>query len=106
MLHYPDHSKYYLVYTDASDDACGAQLLEEHDGQELPLAFLSHTFTDMQQKCGTTEQEAYGIYCALPSGTLQGSDTVVCNDHKPLQKFLNGKNANNKVNRWSLELPT
>ena len=28
------------------------------------------------------------------------------NDHKPLVKFLNGKNANNKVNRWSLELAT
>ena len=28
------------------------------------------------------------------------------NDHKPLAKFLNGKNANNKVNRWGLELTT
>ena len=28
------------------------------------------------------------------------------NDHKPLTKFVNGKNANNKVNRWSLELAT
>ena len=26
------------------------------------------------------------------------------NDHKPLNKFLNGKNANNKANRWGLEL--
>ena len=28
------------------------------------------------------------------------------NDHKPLTKFLNGKNTNNKVNRWGLELAT
>ena len=28
------------------------------------------------------------------------------NNHKSLAKFLNGKNANNKVNRWSLELAT
>ena len=28
------------------------------------------------------------------------------NDHKPLNKFLNGKNANNKVNRWGLEVAT
>ena len=27
-------------------------------------------------------------------------------DHKLLHKFLNGKNANNKVNRWGLELAT
>ena len=46
ILHYPDPSKCYIVYTDASDDICGAQLLQEHNGQELPVAFLSHTFTD------------------------------------------------------------
>ena len=28
------------------------------------------------------------------------------NDHKLLVKFLNGKNKNNKVNRWSLKLAT
>ena len=31
---------------------------------------------------------------------------MVQNDHKPLAKFLNGKNANNKVNWWGLELAT
>ena len=35
---------------------------------------------------------------------LQGADIIVRNDHKPLAHFLNGKNTNNKVNRWSLEL--
>ena len=34
---------------------------------------------------------------------LQGADIIVHNEHKPLAKFLNGKNANNKVNRWGLE---
>ena len=37
---------------------------------------------------------------------LQGAEIIVCNDHKPLARFLNGKNANNKVNRWGLELAT
>ena len=35
---------------------------------------------------------------------LQGANVIVCNDHKPLARFLNGKNVNNKVNQWSLEL--
>ena len=34
------------------------------------------------------------------------ADIIVQNDHKPLVQFLNGKNTNNKVNRWSLELTT
>ena len=34
------------------------------------------------------------------------TDTIVRNDQKSLAKFLNGKNTNNKVNRWGLELAT
>ena len=102
----PRPSKCYIVYTDASDNACGAQLSQEHDCQELPVAFLSHMFTDIHWKWCTTEQEAYGIYYAVTKWNyyLQGSDIAGHNDHKPLHKFLNGKNANNKVNKWSLEL--
>ena len=40
ILHYPDPSKCYIVNMDASDDACGAQLSQDHDGQEHPVAFL------------------------------------------------------------------
>ena len=50
ILHYPDPNKKYIVYTDASDDACRAQLSQEHDGMEFPVAFLSHTFTETQRK--------------------------------------------------------
>ena len=93
------------MYTDASDDTCGTQLSQEYDGQELPVAFLLPTFTDIQQKLSNMEQRANGIYYAVTKWNyyLQGSDIVILNDHKPLEKFLNGKNTNNKVNRWSLE---
>ena len=64
ILNYPNLKKCYIVYTDASNDACGAQLSQEHDGTEFPIAFLSHTFTDTQWKWSTTEQEAYGVYYA------------------------------------------
>ena len=37
---------------------------------------------------------------------MQGANIMVKIDHKPLIQFLNGKNSNNKVNRWSLELAT
>ena len=65
-------------------------------------------FTETQRKWSTTEQEAYGVYYAVTKWNyyLQGADIIMRNDHKPLAKFLNGKNANNKVNRWGLELAT
>ena len=55
ILHYPDPDKKYIVYTDASDDAYGGQLSQEHDGTEFPVAFLLHTFTETQRKWSTTE---------------------------------------------------
>ena len=105
ILHYTIPNKRHKVYTDASDNAYRAQLSQEHNGSEFAIAFLSHTLLETQRKWSTTEQEAYGVYYAITKWNyyLQGADIIVRNDHKPLTKFLNGKNANNKVNRWGLE---
>ena len=86
ILHYPNPNRKYIVYTDASDDACRAQLSQEHNGTEFPVAFLSHTFTETQCKWSTTEQEAFGVYYAITKWNyyLQGADIIVWNDHKPL----------------------
>ena len=101
ILCYPNPNKRYMVYTDTSDDACRAQLSQEHNGSEFPITFLSHTFLETQRKWSMTEQEAYGVYYTITKWNyyLQGADITVRNDHKPLTKFLNEKNANNKVNR-------
>ena len=106
ILRYPDTTKPYIMYMDASDDACGAQLSQMHKEAEFPVAFLSHMFTDTQQRWSTPEQEVYGIYLAIKKRNyyLQGADIIVRNDHKPLAWFLNGKNENTKINRWGLEL--
>ena len=106
ILQYPDTTKPYIVYTDASDNACRAQLSQIHNGTEFPVAFLSHTFTDTQRRWSTPEQEAYSIYFTVKKWNyyLQGADIIVRNDHKPLAWFLNGKNKNTKINRWGLEL--
>ena len=83
ILYYPDPNRKYIVYTDASDDACGAQPLQEHDGMEFPIAFLSNTFTETQRKWCTTKQEANGVYYVITKWNyyLQGMDIIVKNDH-------------------------
>ena len=65
ILCYLDPNKNYIIYMDASDDVYGAQLSQEHDGTEFPIAFLSHTFTETQRKWSTTEQEVYGVYYTI-----------------------------------------
>ena len=108
ILCYTDPARRYIVYMDASNNECGAQLSQEYDGAKFPIAFLSNTFTRSQRKWNTPEQEVCRVYYATTKGNyyLQGTDIIVCNDHKPLAKFLIEKNANNKVNRWGLELVT
>ena len=61
ILCYPDPAKWYIVYTDASDDAFGAQLSQEHVGMEFLIALPFHTFMDKQTKWNTTKQEAYRV---------------------------------------------
>ena len=102
ILHYPDPTKQYIVYTDASDDACGAQLSQEHDGTEFSIAFISHTFTDTQRKWSTTKQEGYRVYYAVTNWNyyLQGAEVIVHNDDKPLAKFLNGKKKT-PITKWT-----
>ena len=58
ILCYANPNKKYIVYMDASDNSCGAQLTQEHNGIEFPMAFLSQTFSETQRKWSTTEQEA------------------------------------------------
>ena len=86
ILRYLDTTKPYIVYTDTSDDACGAQLSQIHDKTKFAVAFLSHTFTDTQRRWSTPEQEAYGIYFAIKKWNyyLQGADIIVRNNHKAL----------------------
>ena len=57
ILHYPNPNKMYIVYTDVSDDACRAQLSQEHNGTEFPVAFLSHTFMETQCTNGAPQNK-------------------------------------------------
>ena len=94
-------TKPYIVYTNASDDACSAQLSQIHNVTEFQVAFLSHTFTDTQRRWSTPEQEVYNIYFTIKKWNyyLQGADVIARKEHKPLAQFLNGKKENTKINR-------
>ena len=76
ILHYPNPNKTYIIYTNASDNACGAQLSQEHDGAKFSVAFLSHTFTKIQHKWSTTEQEAFRVYYAITNGIITCKEPI------------------------------
>ena len=81
---------------------------KDDDGQikEMPVAYLSAQFNDTQFKWSTVVKEGYAIYYAVKKWRhyLEDAEVLLKSDAKSLQKFLNGKTNNLKLDRWSLEL--
>ena len=59
LLTYPDTSKPYILYTDASDDCIGACLCQHHEECEKPTYYLSYKLTASKTKWPTIEKEAF-----------------------------------------------
>jgi hypothetical protein len=58
---YPDHNKWFDVYTDASDLQLGACIIQEG----RPIAYFSQKLTKSQQHNTTTEKEMLSIVATL-----------------------------------------
>ena len=111
ILRYPDPSKRYVVFMDASDQAATAILTQEYtsedgDTKEMLVAYLSAQFSDTQFKWSTVVKEGYVIYYALKKWRhyLEDAEILLKSDAKSLLKFPAGRTDNVKLDRWSLEL--
>ena len=71
MLAYPDVNEEYTLYTDASDEAVGAVLVQKAEGElwidgiynEKPIYFISHRLSRSQIKSySTIEKELFAIH--------------------------------------------
>ena len=75
ILKYPDPSKRYVLFTDASDQPAGAVLTQEYpdnDGKfvDMPIAYLSAQFSESKFKWSTIVKEGYAIYCSIKKWRL------------------------------------
>ena len=111
ILKYPDPSKRYVVFMDASDQAAAVILTQEYNGEdgetmEMPIAYLSAQFSDTQFKWSPVIKEGYAIYYAVKKWRhyLKDAEILLKSNAKSLQKFLAGRTNNVKLDRWSLEL--
>ena len=111
IFKYPNPHKRYIVFTDTSDQAAAAVLIQEYSDEngevkEMPITYLSAQFSDTQFKCSTIVKEGYGIYYAMKKWRhyLDDADILLKSDAKSLENFLHGKTDNHKLVRWSLEL--
>ena len=109
VLLMPDHSKPFQIESDASKVATGAVLTQtDLNGDWHPVAFLSQTFTDTEQRYEIYNWELLGIIRALKEWRhyIQGSGhtTIVFSDHKNLTYFRTTQKLNDWQARWSLYL--
>ena len=82
MNAFPDYSKPFQIYTDASDYQLGAAMIQN----EKPIAYYGKKLTSAQQNYTTTKKELLAIVMTLTTYKIMliGSWLVVCKDHKIL----------------------
>ena len=109
ILHYPDPPKHYIEYTDTLDNASRAQLSQEHSDEELACHLpLTHTHKNSNANGAPPNKRPMGYTTPLPSRivTSKAQISSCAMPTSPLQKLLNGKGTNSKMNHWSQELAT
>lgn len=58
ILAYPDFARPFILQTDTSDQAIGAILSQEHDGQENVISYWSRRLDKSEKNYSTIEREA------------------------------------------------
>jgi hypothetical protein len=101
VLAYPDFSKPFEIYTDASSMQLGAVITQDN----RPIAFFSRKLSEMQQKYSVTEIELLAKVETLKEfkGMLWGQNIMVYTDHKNLTREALGLTSD-RVYQWRLLL--
>ena len=108
ILKYPDTSKPYTLYTDASKYGWADVLTQKHtsivNGKEItmdhPVSYVSGLLCGSQINWATLTKETYAIYMSVKKSTF----SITGHDHLPLKKFPRKMTLNDTVNNWSTEI--
>ncbi|KAJ8035295.1 hypothetical protein HOLleu_22474 [Holothuria leucospilota] len=90
ILAFPDYSKQFIVYTDASSNGLGAVLSQVQDGHERVIAYASRTLRPPEKNDGNYSSfkiELQALAWAITEkfkGYLSGSKFTAYTDHNPL----------------------
>ena len=106
VLSLPQSKGEFILDTDASDNAIGAELLQVQDGIERVVAYGSFALTKEQKRYCTTRKELLAVvrFTRQYRYYLLGRPFTVRTDHSSLTWLLNFKEPQGQLARWMEEL--
>ena len=114
ILGYPNFTRAFIIYTDASGFGIGAVLAQKQgpphsddsDDHEVVIAYSSKHLNDREAKWSTTEKEAYAIVHAINvfKPYLYGRKFTVITDHRPLEWLMSKTEPAGRLARWALKI--
>ena len=96
----------FILDTDASDHAIGAELSQIQDGEPRVIAYGSFALTSEQRRYCTTRKELLAVvrFTKQYRHYLLGRPFIVRTDHSSLTWLLNFKEPQGQLARWMEEL--
>ena len=103
---YPDFSKPFRLYTDASNLGLGAILAQKQDGKERIICCASRTLNNAETNYSTTKKEClaivWGVQVFRPF--LVATHFEILTDHYALQWLRSMKSTSAILHRWAAAL--
>jgi len=96
LLAHPQFDAPTEIWTDASDLAVGAVLVQKQRGRWVPLGFWSRCFNDAQKKYSTFDKELLAVSYAVEHFKyyIESQPITVRTDHRPLVGAFNKASDN------------
>ena len=107
VLAFPDFSKPFEMYTDASAMGLGAVLMQKDSRQKnRPIAYASRVLTPAEANYNVTHQETLGVVWGLKhfKDLIYGYPITVFTDHAAVTEIFRGKNLSGRLARWYLTI--
>ena len=102
----PNSEDKFILDTDASDKAIGAELIQVQGGQEKVVSYGSYALTKEQRKYCTTRKELLAVvrFTRQYRHYLLGRRFTIRTDHSSLTWLLNFREPQGQIARWLEEV--